>query len=409
MKDQEDLEQSRARAEREFVPALARLSGVDAEEYERRRGDPEAMTLTKLHHLRRCELVEYNMENFPQRRREHPTRHSDRAEPWWTSREGYVPDPPPCLLNEMRALPEKLTEKVTEIAAPSLGSTRRGPAGQAAQAQSQAQPKAVDEVPFPYNEFGQRTIKRWTTEFVPAGLACRVPRLFDNIDGVVDGVKQAPQYSSDSLPLHAFSTVEHGRSTAGLQDSQPHTAREPRGPRAPGGEVEGAVGIGMQANVQGTTSQVSLGSSRGSSRFVPAQAARLPVPLIIDDPPMTERLDRSRRSGKAGPGPGLPADALTTTTAGLDPTGRSGSCLPAEGTPGARSGHAASAAAAAAALAAVPPQMVVRTSGFQWLEGNAVLQNEGLLLRMPRCSVRSLTRETPRSSRTVQGRVKAPL
>ncbi|CAE8602030.1 unnamed protein product [Polarella glacialis] len=232
----EELEATRRVAETDYLPMNAQHTRVEYEEHELRRPNPNAMTANKLKDRRRRENIEHNMDNFPHRERE-PARYSDQEKLWWTMRETYVEEPPACPLKILRDSPyEKVSGKVTEqslpprrIETPSQGTVPRVDLPAAGEAM----------VPRKGLEMGGKTVKRWSTEFVPTGMASAAPRMFDHLDGYIDGVKQAATYSIDDAPLESFSSFEVIRESASdrQKDGSHHQASQFSGSETmPGGK-----------------------------------------------------------------------------------------------------------------------------------------------------------------------------
>mmetsp|Transcript_52435 Transcript_52435/g.112122 ORF Transcript_52435/g.112122 Transcript_52435/m.112122 type:complete len:716 (+) Transcript_52435:106-2253(+) len=394
----QDIAQTRLQAEQDYIPADARHTITEFHEYEMRRPDPQAMTMNKLKLKRKQDYIEYNMANFTlQGGPPEVPAYSEQAEPWWTLRESYVPEPPPCLLKEMRDSKEaQISGKVTatEVPAP-----RRPPASGSVACGPPPMPWS-DEVPIIFDEIGHKTIKRWSEENVPPCLAAEEPRLFD-------GVKQAPSFSHDQAGIEQNSSFEVIRKNAIAAEvaRQQRIAREDeararawrmyttRGPSPDPGPTSGR----SSRIAPAATGALPFESSRASSHAVlppgegglaavsrglarnPNRALQLPITVEAgpsEDPSMPERLDRIRAT--AAPSATGPAGATTPGAGPSSPT-------PVTPMP---------------AAPEVGGAVAVRQSGFQWLDRqgvgpkSATEESVGMSGSMPQS-----LRPTPRASK----------
>lgn len=157
----QQLVETRAQAEKTWVPRDILYGVADHELYESRRADPESMTLTKLKNARKIENIEYQMAHFD---REEPQKPSfgKQEKPWWTLRDGYVDEPASSSRATARARSE----------APTL------PASVAHSDESRSQrvamhrdaPATMDVYPF---------LATWHREFAPGALPeHNQPRVF---------------------------------------------------------------------------------------------------------------------------------------------------------------------------------------------------------------------------------------
>lgn len=422
----EELQRTRREGESDYVPMVARHTWRDSVEYDERRPDAEALTMTKLRQQRRAEGIEHNMNNFHLHPVEH-ARYSDQAEPWWKLQQDYVHDAPGCSLKALKEPEKEIAGKVTETCPAPRG---LGVPNTPSSLASRQRPPSNTEDELAHNAFDEadhRTLHRWTTEFVPQGLAQRVPRYFD-------GVKQAPTYSTDTAELGQFSSFEviaknsirkdEARQRKAAKEDEErahswklsirgfpdHNAKEDG--VAPGGIGGGAAASQPRGTGLATTGQQALGTpreSRTGSR--PPQAPRiqevnriainsemLSMPLG-EDPPMAERLTRipasprypaARTSG--GPSPISPTlatvDEQHASPAPLSPSSQPDALRRPQRPPSLgpratdRTPPRAPANSTQPQRKSVPidglssgrpqeaPGMVVRSSGFQWVERN---------------------------------------
>eukprot|EP00927_Polykrikos_kofoidii_P019567 TRINITY_DN19165_c0_g1_i1.p1 TRINITY_DN19165_c0_g1~~TRINITY_DN19165_c0_g1_i1.p1 ORF type:complete len:767 (-),score=112.75 TRINITY_DN19165_c0_g1_i1:259-2559(-) len=198
---QDELDATRVRGEQDYIPMGARHTRLEAEEYAKRRPNDESMTMTRLRQKRRQELAESNMSKFLWQVKEHE-QYSKQDAPWWMLQKDYNSDAPKSLLKELqepahRAQPTgKITE--TAVAQRNIDECVR-----------------TESTPLenPRSVLDERTIKLWSSEFVPSNTVSQAPRLFD-------GVKQAITMSTDVAPMYQFSSFEPIRKEGILKDKQ---------------------------------------------------------------------------------------------------------------------------------------------------------------------------------------------
>lgn len=407
---QDELISARVRGEQNFLPVQVTRTMRHHEDYERRRADPEAMTLTKLTERRRQERIEHNMANFTQIPPE-PARYSDQDKGWWTMRDHYCPDPPSSLLRELKDVPDKVAPKVTEVEPP-----RRPPP-------PDTRPPQAPETPAGFGAAasgsmpGKAAGRRWSTEFRPKGLDANVQRLFD-------GVRQAPTLATDSLPMHHFSSFEVIRRNGALeeQERQQRVAKEDEdraeawqqyvrhGPSTlKAGDTEAASpGVMVVPHRDGLEQRPSVMSDARSRGSVRHQVPRLPLGMATkrleepqgEDIPMTERLDllTGKRSAR------VEADTPKANNARSSSVMTSGRARPSDSPTTARPVlDRAPSVAPSTTPAPRPTQMVVRSGGFQWLDRHRAAQrleepSIGPSRRTPQESMPPSLRRTPQAS-----------
>lgn len=196
-----DLEEQRLHGEKYHVPYVVRQTQRENAAHEYRRGEPDALTLTKLKHERRQAKIEHDMANFDPPVKQFP-RYSDQQEPWWTMQNGYTTEPPTSLL---KAPPAAVTGKVTETVHYTHTNETKEDEDLARNT------RRYDELPM-IDELSDKAIKRWSSEFTQLGQASHGPRLFD-------GVQHAVTYSQDFTPLDHFSSFELIRKTSQRQEA----------------------------------------------------------------------------------------------------------------------------------------------------------------------------------------------
>ncbi|CAE8673141.1 unnamed protein product [Polarella glacialis] len=378
----EELEAARRVAETDYLPMNARHTRVEYEEHELRRPNPNAMTANKLKDRRRRENIEHNMDNFPHRERE-PARYSDQEKLWWTMRETYVEEPPACPLKILRDSPyEKVSGKVTEqslpprrIETPSQGTVPRVDLPAAGEAM----------VPRKGLEMGGKTVKRWSTEFVPTGMASAAPRIFDHLDGYIDGVKQAATYSIDDAPLESFSSFEVIRESASdrQKDGSHHQASQFSGSETmPGGKPPHGPTSHRKPKIPEAVSE-EFPQDISQEEISHRRATKQPstdLSLLTMKAPPGEDLPMTSRLRRLAPGYMTARAASPFRTSDSPALGLS--AAPPLGSQTARERHAyagnrTSSAASAlqkltfatdAAATKLQTNVVVRTGGFQWLD-----------------------------------------
>jgi len=186
----QQLLETRVHAEQTWVPRDILDCARDHELHESRRADPDALTLTKLKQSRRIENIEYSMANFSRQEPDGPS-FAKQDKPWWMMREGYVHEPA-C---SSKAPPVPSAEASPAPAGPSAGDDG-GPRSSRGRS-PHTHGSGTDAYPM---------LANWKREFGPAPLPeHNQPRSYD---GVIDGVKQAASYVTDSEPLHRFSSFE---------------------------------------------------------------------------------------------------------------------------------------------------------------------------------------------------------
>lgn len=408
----EELENTREMGESHHVPNILSNTIRDQEEYEMRRPNLDAMTLTQLKQSRKRDFIEHNQSNFSRGQPESVS-FSKQPEPWWTMRDGYVQEPEPCMLKAVRDPTQEVAMKVTQVEHP----RRRPQAGPDPQGSEQAQSSARG-VPRVHDLVGEKTLKSWKAEMLSCGgnEDRNQQRLFD---GVVDGVKQAAAFSRDSEPLHAFSSFESIKETARGQEllQQKRAAREDHEKAHTWRQFAqtGATRVEDEYDARPVQAVWARGLSAGSRTSskppqatvdqpaplapVPARqqqqrpqqrllAPTLRVPAGVpaaeasgEDPPMTERLHRMAASRAIGAAGGPLGGGGSGGAGGGGGTGRAGTETPLSARGQRQVGRASSSAAGSVALsprgAAAPtrpatlgpqPPMVVRVGGFQWLD-----------------------------------------
>lgn len=449
----EDLQNTRLEGETDYIPKVARHTWQDDFDYEERRPDPKALTLTKLRQMRKEENVEHNMRNFKLVDPEHP-RFSDGVEPWWKTKADYVEEPPKCLLKEIKDPTKEVTGKPTEIY-PSRPSARGITSSQGSSVVSKGSAATVE---VPHDTLADRTIKRWTTEFVPQGVAERVPRYFD-------GVKQAATYSTDTAAMESFSSFDCIQREASKKDAerQKKIAMQDE-ERAHSwklnmrGLVDPNTGSpGIDRSLPYNPGSVRSASSRAASEsgqaaqhlkmteVLRAHATSTPLPGPLgEDPPMQDRLERlTDRAHSLPPQATARASPMAPPMAPISETGsrletprsnspiartgdspkRLGVHRPSVGSRlGGESGRGSRLEKSSAADATAAPQrLCVRSSGFQWVNKHTppVLREDASGISLPAAppaphsiSKHSLVQETPPRSRSVsrthQNSVPAP-
>mmetsp|Transcript_44353 Transcript_44353/g.77914 ORF Transcript_44353/g.77914 Transcript_44353/m.77914 type:complete len:726 (+) Transcript_44353:103-2280(+) len=431
----EDLQNTRLAGETDYVPKVARHTWQDDFDYEQRRPDPEALTMTKLRQMRKEENVEYNMRNFRLQDVEHP-RFSDQEEPWWKRQNGYVHEPPSCLLKELKDPSKEVTGRVVDHVP-----TRPRARGDTASEGSVVSKGSAATIDCPHDNMGDRTIKRWTTEFVPQSLADKLPRYFD-------GVKQAPTYSTDTAQIDVFSSFESISKGAIQKDAerQKRTAREDE-ERAHSWKLHmrglpdpntGSPGVDRALPQPGS---IRSASSRAASdpagpphprmtEVLRGHLSSTPLPGPMgEDLPMQERLERLADKTLAG---SRIAPAASSMKSPMAPISEIGLETPRSNSPVARAGDSPKRGAVqrpsvssklpesgrgsrldkvvAADAPTAERRMVVRASGFQWVNKHAppILAEDASASSLPAATMvprsmskHSLLQETPPRSRSV--------
>jgi len=356
-----ELVDLRVRGEAEYIPERVRHSLRDSAEYDFRRPHPDSTTLTKLKDQRRQDLIKHNLENFTAIPPE-PPRFSDQDDPWWKMRAGYCPEPPDCLLRELRDPPKQVTGKVTETLFSSPAKDAEDLSVEANGGEVVAAAGLGVEVHSMPD--GARKFKRWSQEFIPPTLQTQVPRLFA-------GIKQAPTLSTDSRPLHQLSSFKAIRDSGVCADTdrQRETALEDD-ERALAwrrfvkhGPIFSHQRDSYSDSMGGGT--IDMGSNQITRRIqVPKM---VPVPMAVgeisgDEVPMLERLDRLNATQR----PPLPRESLLL---------RGGDVSPSASEPTRTGGHregqrkAASTYSVSSTPVEKPPgHLSVRSGGFQWLD-----------------------------------------
>jgi len=392
----EELHRNRREGEKDYVPAVARHTQQDAVEYDTRRPDPEALTMTKLKQKRRADNIEHNMRNFQVQEVEN-ARYSEQPEAWWKMQKDFVHQPQGCALKELTDPFKDVAGKVTAIshAAPrGLG----GAGGASGSSSVQSKPPSNTEHQLAhdaaFDEAQHKTLKRWSTEFVPQGVALQEPRFFD-------GVKQAPTYSMDTAELDQFSSFECiAKDSIRKGDQRKRKVAKDDEDRARSWKlsIRGEMNHNDQSGDEfGSITGGGTSTSRGLSTAVGAQKAplssrefaRRPVPTISriaevrraqqsetleeavgQDASMTERLDRiitGRRVPKC-----LPTVDETGNRRSASPihVQDSGGLRGSDNTPRGVTQRSllSPTSGAITGRAAEPQGLVVRTGGFQWIE-----------------------------------------
>eukprot|EP00933_Yihiella_yeosuensis_P030663 TRINITY_DN24279_c1_g2_i1.p1 TRINITY_DN24279_c1_g2~~TRINITY_DN24279_c1_g2_i1.p1 ORF type:complete len:768 (-),score=110.10 TRINITY_DN24279_c1_g2_i1:131-2434(-) len=429
-KNVEDLTKTRRETEPHVVTQAVRHCIVEHGNFEMRRGDPDAMTATKLKDNRKKALIEHNMNNFELHTYREPARFEDQEKPWYSLRpHHYVDNPEMSLLKKKRDGPAEVTEKVNrnphiKVEAPKtvmedddgelLGAGLMPREAACTEYEKQLQAR------FGAAELGQMAKKKWTGGFKPAGIANRAPRYMDKVDNHAAGIKQAATYSVDEAPLESFSSFSVIRESVSRHDKSLHgQSSEQSSGGAPGSNVNSRTlkSLGTRALAQGEEPQVNsptsiLGGghlpthknamlSEGGNRSIlsaatpqtysPSAASasrqrqysanhRAGMATIQatprEDLSMTARLGRMattappndnwREPPKKRNSNSQPPSRQFAAAAELDMTNKPDVTSRASSRPPASS--SATPTAMAAAPAPKPDAIAVRTSGFQWLE-----------------------------------------
>lgn len=397
--------ETRRQGELDYVPQGARYTARNAVAYEERRGNAEAQTMTKLAHQRKIEKIEHNMQNFGVKADEVP-RYGEQEHAWWTLQTGYVHEPTSCTLSQMKEPKKDITEKVNLICP-----TQRARAAAAPSASiSDDRPPSNTENELGhqahFDEAEHRTLNRWTTEFQPQGIAERAPRYFD-------GVKQAATYSMDTADLDQFSSFDciannsimkgtaRQRQTAKEDEERAHSWKlSVRGLPDPneksddfdsgvwlegtGGSTTLSVGVSVQSVQKELPTQ-----KRGVLR-IPERRANRGQPMQItdslaEDVPMTQRLERiitgRHQLDTVSENRSPSATGQLLQDGSRRSLGRGHTLQPDHQgiKSGDRTSRAPSQAKAAPSVAAPnsargPRDLVVRSSGFQWIESQHAVQ-----------------------------------
>jgi hypothetical protein len=428
---QEGLQEGRLRGEQDYVPKGSRLTMKAVEVFDRLRAAAQegAMTFTKLKQQRKAQGIEHNMCNFSLKPPEDfGSTFSGQEKPWWTLRGDYVPEPPACLLKELqdpvaRAEPSR---KVTE-APPPLRILPPASSPPPFLRGSKAPAMETSGNAFQTPEISDHVLKQMTKEFaLPKMTGIQDSRAFD-------GVKQAVTLATDFVPLPHFSTFDNVRvnSKRLCEESQQRTSREDseraqawhrfardgpaafdlveavaatpealtsHGAHGPHGHGEApspappgprtAAGVASATTTSATAPAVllpetsfhpeaTLGSISGHHHAPPTGGAAakhaLPVPVMVDasgeDPPMTERLERSAANPLATSG------EKSDTASGVPSVGPA---RPVSERSLVRGGarHGAAVPSTSAHRDRDHLGMVVRSSGFQWLQHRAQLHHD---------------------------------
>jgi hypothetical protein len=388
---QRDLLEARCRGEKDYVPKGSRLTMKAVEVFDQLRAAAQegAMTLTKLKQQRRAQGIEHNMSNFALGV-EPSGGHADggslggfsgQGKPWWTLREDYQMAPPICLLKELQSPPARAepSKKVTEVAppAPPLASHVLPPASS-----TPPQLDSKSTALFQRPEISDQSLKQMTKEFALPKMRPE-PQLFE-------GVKQASTVSMDSVLLNNFSSFNTIRDNSMRQEEgkQQRNAREDQqraeawqrflqeGPAAmpavtgpmelvePVRESSAALAANLQREASSSAAvgphvtqreASSVGKSQQSHRHEAMPPASVMVDPSGEDLPMTQRLERLANEKPETPARGTAAS----------------SSLPARPVSEKSSIRGSARCGAAAQGDRSRESMVVRSSGFQWLQQRA--------------------------------------
>jgi len=359
---QEDLLATRAQAEQHHVPVQVLRTRRHHDEYEFRRGDPEAMTLTKLTARRRQERIEHNLANFSNVPPE-PARFSDQEKPWWTMRDGYCPDPPSSLLRDLRYAPEKVTGKVTETEPPR-------PRVEADAAVPPPAPPVSGEVFEASMAELAKTRFRRCAGFLAPSLQTKVPRIFDK-------AHPALEFATDYDPMYKFSSFEVIREMGAREEAERKRKAAMEEYAKMESLAEPAVSPEQEASAESSAKTQKPSKIQITRLELPAR--RLGAPTG-EDLPMTERLELlTSKSSPREETAGHKTSKASSRSASVMSTGRR---RPSDATvinpPQTVRSRAPS------FVMSVPPsippsvptpqpqpqpsQMVVRSSAFQWLD-----------------------------------------
>lgn len=203
----EELNEARRQGEQDYVPRKVHHVKVEAENFERGRPAEEPMTMTRLRFNRKIDGIEYDSTHFGNERIPQPARYSDQNDPWWTLQEGYVPEPPACLLRELQNPRVELPIKPTQVvprpqqAAPrpqpaSAREHRRGARGRTRLPMASVDPVVVSAA------------RQMSRDFAPLPF-------YNEKEHKRNVVHNAQTFSSDSATMESFSTL-----SMGVPDSQ---------------------------------------------------------------------------------------------------------------------------------------------------------------------------------------------
>merc|ERR1719329_925228 len=137
------------------------------------------MTFTKLKQARRCERVEYDMNNFApwQNPRCSYPKFSDRSDmPYWVKDSEHADRLSMARSRPISRVASEPTFKVTDV--PFVSDIRADPFAASAEQIDQARQQVQD---YPKGCLGNGSKKRWTAEMLDRGQGPNRPRLFDSI------------------------------------------------------------------------------------------------------------------------------------------------------------------------------------------------------------------------------------
>merc|ERR1719272_1755980 len=328
------------------------------------------------------------MNNFQLSEKVH-ARYSEQEEAWWKMPKDYVHEPPSEAFRQPPGTHE-VTAKVTSI---------RHPVAEVVEPERPPSDKG-ERLARNFDEGEDKTLHRWTTEFVPNKGNHIVPRYFD-------GVTQAGTFSMDTAELDQFSSFEciaKGSVLKNQKRQQKVAKKDEERAHAWKLSIRGvpdhsdtSVDSPSQAGFGAMDSITSRGppsdgtlplSARGPStglrnpavpRF-PARAQKSELPLaeaLGEDAPMTARLNQML-TGRYKGNQTSPAGMAAIDQNATQPTPIGGERTPRDANktkPSPGGAATASPGAMSARKAADPQGLVVRTGGFQYIQR---IQNENM-------------------------------
>lgn len=203
----EELNEARSQGEQDYVPRKVHHVALESENFERGRHAEEPMTMTRLRFNRKNDGIEHNHAHFESERLPQSARYSDQGHPWWTLQEGYVPEPPACLLRELQDPRAELPVKPTQVAPRPPRAVPQQPASArelwrgAARGRGNLSMASVDPVVV-------SAARQMRQDFAPLPF-------YNEKEHKRNKVHNAQTFSSDSATLESFSTL-----TMGVPDSQ---------------------------------------------------------------------------------------------------------------------------------------------------------------------------------------------
>jgi len=396
----EELGEARRQGEQDYVPRKVHHVMADCENFERGRRTEEPMTLTRLRFNRKIDGMEHNQTHFGNERLPQPARYSDQSAPWWTLQEGYVPEPPACLLRELQDPKAELPSKPTQVVPRQRRAATQQPASareawRGARGRTNLPTAHVDPVVV-------SAARQMSQDFAPLPF-------YNEKEHKRNAVRHAQTFSSDAATLESFSTLsaavpdyqnplllqQERRAREALETAHAWRAYTQRGGDDPF-ETEAASPLKLAAPMasQFDSSEESRNSIKGSAakkwaltKNVAKAVARNALMAHRASAAASEGPVRVQEPRKARPAPppaqDLPSAAARPDlpmTARLD---RLGGTVGSEGHPpatGASQPAAATRLAPAGGNATMPrgwrgspcqdasaSHVRVRSSGFQWL------------------------------------------